>query len=65
MGCCWVNVVRLLKQLVGIVAVGAYAFVATLILGKLVDVTTRLRACQPEEMVNLDISQHSEKATAS
>jgi Amt family ammonium transporter len=56
------NGAQLLKQLVGIVAVGAYAFVATLILGKLVDVTIGLRVGQPEEIVGLDISQHGERA---
>ncbi len=52
----------LLKQLVGIAAVGAYAFVVTLILGKLIDMTIGLRVAQPEEMVGLDISQHGERA---
>jgi Amt family ammonium transporter len=56
------NGAQLLKQLVAIGAVGAYAFVATLILGKLVDVTIGLRVGQPEETVGLDISQHGERA---
>jgi Amt family ammonium transporter len=56
------NGAQLLKQLVGIVTVGAYAFVVTLILGKLVDITIGLRVGQPEEMVGLDISQHGERA---
>ena len=56
------NGMQLLKQLVGIVAVGAYAFVITSILGKLVDVTIGLRVSQAEEMVGLDISQHGERA---
>ena len=53
---------QVLKQLVDIVAVGAYAFVVTWILGKLVDVTMGLRVGQTEEMVGLDISQHGERA---
>ncbi len=53
---------QLLKQLVGIAAVGAYAFVATLILGKLVDMTIGLRVGGMEETVGLDISQHGERA---
>jgi Amt family ammonium transporter len=48
--------------LVGIVADGAYTFVATLIFGKLVDVIIGLRVGQPEEMVGLDTSQHGERA---
>ncbi len=56
------NGAQLLKQSIGIVAVGAYAFVATLILGKLVDVIIGLRVSQTEEMVGLDISQHGERA---
>ena len=51
-----------LKQLVGIVAVGAYAFAATWILGKLVDITIGLRVGQREEAVGLDLSQHGERA---
>jgi len=56
------NGAQLLKQLVGIIAVGAYAFIITLILGKLVDVTIGLRVDQTEEMVGLDMSQHGERA---
>jgi Amt family ammonium transporter len=56
------NGVQLLKQLAAIGAVGAYAFVVTLVLGKLVDVTIGLRVGQPEEAVGLDISQHGERA---
>jgi Amt family ammonium transporter len=56
------NGVQMLKQLAGIGAVGAFAFVATLILGKLVDVVIGLRVEQHEEMVGLDISQHGERA---
>jgi Amt family ammonium transporter len=56
------NGAQLLKQLAGIAAVGAYAFAATLILGKLVDIIIGLRVSQPEEAVGLDISQHGERA---
>ncbi len=56
------NGMQLLKQLAGIGAVGAYAFVLTLILGKLIDITIGLRVHQTEEMVGLDISQHGERA---
>jgi Amt family ammonium transporter len=53
---------QVLKQLVGIVAVGGYAFIITWLLGKLVNVTLGLRVGQQEESVGLDISQHGERA---
>jgi Amt family ammonium transporter len=53
---------QLLKQLIGVVAVGAYAFVVTLILGKLIDIIIGLRVGQSEETVGLDLSQHGERA---
>ena len=56
------NAMQLVKQLIGIVSVGGFAFVATLALGKLVDKTIGLRVGQHEEMVGLDISQHGERA---
>ena len=56
------NPMLLAKQLAGIAAVGAFAFVVTWILGKLVDVTIGLRVKEEEEMVGLDISQHGERA---
>ena len=56
------NAMQLLRQLVSILAVAAFAFVATWILGKLVDVTIGLRVGQMEETVGLDLSQHGEKA---
>jgi Amt family ammonium transporter len=56
------NGAQLLKQLVGVVCVGAYAFVITWVLGKIVAVTVGLRVGQSEESVGLDISQHGERA---
>jgi Amt family ammonium transporter len=53
---------QVLKQLVGVVSVGAFAFAATWVLGKLVDITIGLRVGQKEETVGLDISQHGERA---
>jgi Amt family ammonium transporter len=53
---------QVLKQLTGIAAVGAYAFGASWILGKLVDITMGLRVGKSEETVGLDISQHGERA---
>jgi Amt family ammonium transporter len=56
------NAMQFARQLVGILAVGAFAFTATWVLGKLVDVTIGLRVTQSEETVGLDLSQHGERA---
>jgi len=53
---------QVLKQVAGVVSVAAFAFGATWILGKLVDVTMGLRVSATEETVGLDISQHGERA---
>jgi Amt family ammonium transporter len=53
---------QVLKQLAGVVAVGGFAFVATWVLGKLINVTLGLRVSGTEETVGLDISQHGERA---
>jgi Amt family ammonium transporter len=50
------------KQLVGIAAVWIFAFVATWVLGKIVDLTVGLRVGRTEEAVGLDIAQHGERA---
>ena len=56
------NAMQLLKQLIGVVSVGAFAFGATYGIGKLVDITIGLRVSPAEETVGLDISQHGERA---
>lgn len=56
------NGMQLLKQLIGLASVGAFAFGMTWVLGKLVDMTIGLRVGQTEETVGLDISQHGERA---
>jgi Amt family ammonium transporter len=56
------NVTQLLRQCLGVVTVGAYAFAATWVLGKLVSLTMGLRVTQSEETVGLDLSQHGERA---
>lgn len=56
------NGAQLFKQFIGIVSVAAYAFIATLIIGKIVDIIMGLRVSQPEETVGLDMSQHGERA---
>jgi Amt family ammonium transporter len=59
------NGMQLLKQLAGIGAVGAYAFAATWVLGKVISVIMGLRVGQSEETVGLDLSQHGERAYGS
>ena len=56
------NGTQVLTQVIGIAAVAAFAFIATLVLGKLVDVTVGLRVGISEETVGLDLSQHGERA---
>ncbi len=56
------NGLQVLKQLLGVVTVGAFAFGVTWVLGKLVDITIGLRVGQTEETVGLDLSQHGERA---
>jgi Amt family ammonium transporter len=56
------NGMQLAKQLAMVAAVGTYAFIATLLLGKLVDKTIGLRVKEHEEVVGLDLSQHGERA---
>jgi len=56
------NGAQLLTQVISIVAVAAFAFAVTWILGKLIDVTIGLRVGQMEETVGLDLSQHGERA---
>jgi Amt family ammonium transporter len=53
---------QFLKQVVGVAAVGGFAFVGSWLIGKLVDVTIGLRVSETEETVGLDISQHGERA---
>ena len=56
------NGMQFLKQIVGVAAVGGFAFVGSWLIGKLVDVTIGLRVSETEETVGLDISEHSERA---
>ncbi|MEE8372498.1 MAG: ammonium transporter [Dehalococcoidia bacterium] len=64
-GLLWGGGMQFLKQIAGVAAVGGYAFAATLVLGKIVDVTIGLRVGEHEEEVGLDLSQHGERAYGS
>jgi Amt family ammonium transporter len=61
-GLLWGGGLQFAKQMAGVAAVGAFAFTATWVLGKLVDRTIGLRVKDEEEIVGLDISQHGERA---
>lgn len=56
------NAIQLGKQALGVLATGGFAFVGTLILGKIIDKTIGLRVTEVEEVVGLDLSQHGERA---
>ena len=64
-GLLWGGGMQFLKQIAGVAAVGGFAFAATLVLGKVVDVTMGLRVEDHEEEVGLDLSQHGERAYGS
>ncbi len=61
-GLLWGGGTQFLKQIASVAAVGAFAFAATWIIGKLVDHVVGLRVPSEEEEVGLDISQHGERA---
>jgi len=48
------------KQFIAIAASGAYSFIVTLIILKVVDMAIGLRVCQEDEVQGLDLTQHSE-----
>ncbi len=56
------NPQQVMIQLTAVAAVWIYAFVMTVILAKIIDMTIGLRVSDEEESVGLDISQHAEKA---
>ncbi|MBL7126323.1 MAG: hypothetical protein ISS58_03820 [Dehalococcoidales bacterium] len=55
------NVLQLGKQITAVAAVWIFAFAATWVLAKAVDVTIGLRVSGMEETVGLDIAQHGER----
>ncbi len=48
------------KQVIAIAASGAYSFIVTLIILKVVDLVIGLRVCREDEVQGLDLTQHSE-----
>jgi ammonium transporter, Amt family len=56
------NWIQIARQLAAVGAVVGFAFVGTLVIGKVIDVTLGLRVKPVDEVVGLDISQHGERA---
>ena len=56
------NWIQILRQMAAVGAVAGFAFVGTLVIGKIIDKTLGLRVKQVDEVVGLDISQHGERA---
>jgi ammonium transporter, Amt family len=52
---------QLLRQLVGIGAAAAYAFILTLIIFKAIDLVIGIRVTEDDERLGLDVSQHGER----
>lgn len=53
--------VQLVKQIIGAGAVLAYSFIATLIIGKLIDLVIGFRLTADEEQAGIDVSFHAER----
>jgi Amt family ammonium transporter len=53
---------QLVKQIVGAGAVLAYSFIATLIIGKIVDLTMGFRISADQEVAGIDVAVHAERA---
>ncbi len=56
---------RLTDALIGIGAIGAYSFIVTFILLKVIDMTIGIRVTEEEEELGLDVTQHGERAYTS
>jgi Amt family ammonium transporter len=52
---------QLVKQLIGAGAVLAYSFIATLIIGKLIDLVIGFRLSADDEQAGIDVSYHAER----
>ena len=53
---------QLAKQVIGAGAVLAYSFIATLIIGKIIDLTIGFRISRDEEVAGIDLAIHAERA---
>jgi Amt family ammonium transporter len=52
---------RLTDALIGIGAVGAYSFIVTFVILKVLDMTVGIRVSEDEEELGLDVTQHGER----
>lgn len=53
---------QLIKQIIGAGAVLAYSFIATLIIGKIIDLTIGFRITHDQEIAGIDLAIHAERA---
>lgn len=53
---------QLVKQVIGAAAVLAYSFIATLIIGKVIDMIFGFRITQDQEVAGIDVAIHAERA---
>jgi Amt family ammonium transporter len=53
---------QLVKQVIGAGAVFAYSFIATMIIGKIVDLTIGFRISRDSEVAGIDLAIHAERA---
>jgi Amt family ammonium transporter len=53
---------QLVKQVIGAGAVFAYSFIATMIIGKIVDLTIGFRISKDSEVAGIDLAIHAERA---
>lgn len=53
---------QLVKQIIGAGAVLAYSFIATLIIGKVIDMIFGFRITQDQEVAGIDVAIHAERA---
>jgi Amt family ammonium transporter len=56
------NPMQLGIQAIGVVATATFAFVGTIVIMKIIDVTIGLKVKEEEEDIGLDITQHAERA---
>jgi Amt family ammonium transporter len=52
---------HLWAALIGIAAVGAYSFILTFVILKVLDLTMGIRVSEEEEELGLDVTQHGER----
>jgi Amt family ammonium transporter len=56
---------RFTDAIIGVVAIGAYSFILTFVILKVLDMTMGIRVSEDDEELGLDITQHGERAYTS